>query len=49
MKNIRCLSFLTLKKHMTPLGNRELCKISLIWSSGDVCPFSFKTIYLIGN
>ena len=47
-----CLSFSTLKRHMTPLGNMELWKIYMTWTSGDVYPpppLLFKTFYLRGN
>ena len=43
------LSFSTLKMHMTPLRNMALWKIYMIWPSGDVKTFSFKTFYLRGN
>ena len=49
MKNMCCLSFSTMKKHMTPLGNMEFRKNYMIWTSCDVCPFLFKTFYLKGN
>ena len=49
MENVGCLSFSTLKKHMTPLGNMEWGKIQMIWTSGDVYPFLFKTFHLREN
>ena len=36
--------FFDLERHMTPLGNMESWKISMIWTSGVVYPFLFKTL-----
>ena len=35
-RNMWCPSFSTSKRHMTPLGNTELRKIHMIWTSRDV-------------
>ena len=45
MENMWCIYFFTLKRHMTPLGKKELSKIYMIWTSGDVDPILFKTFY----